>query len=381
VREHARRLDLLPPYLFAELDAAKATYGEGVIDFGVGDPDQPTHPEIVNALSHAASDPSTHRYPSYEGTLSLRRDIAYWYKARFGVDLDPQTEVCVLIGSKEGIGHLIWALVDPGDEVIYPDPSYPVYRNQTLLAGGTPIPAPLLEANHFIMDIPRLKATHKTKLLILNYPSNPTAAVASPIHLAEAVQFARAHNMWLANDNTYSEIYFDEEPTSILAVPGAKECAVEFGSFSKTFNMTGWRIGFAVGNARMIAALLKIKRNTDSGVFVAIQRAAQTALELVGEVGKEIRALYKSRRGALLAGLNQLGWVIPSTKATFYVWAQVPHKDSSSLEFARKMLAETGVLVTPGIGFGEAGEGYVRFSLTLDRAQIQEAVDRLGKWL
>lgn len=381
MREHARRLDLLPPYLFAELDAAKATYGEGVIDFGVGDPDQPTHPEIVNALSHAASDPSTHRYPSYEGTLSLRRDIAYWYKARFGVDLDPQTEVCVLIGSKEGIGHLIWALVDPGDEVIYPDPSYPVYRNQTLLAGGTPIPAHLLEANHFIMDIPRLKATHKTKLLILNYPSNPTAAVASPIHLAEAVQFARAHNMWLANDNTYSEIYFDEEPTSILAVPGAKECAVEFGSFSKTFNMTGWRIGFAVGNARMIAALLKIKRNTDSGVFVAIQQAAQTALELVDEVGKEIRALYKSRRGALFAGLNQLGWVIPSTKATFYVWAQVPHKDSSSLEFARKMLAETGVLVTPGIGFGEAGEGYVRFSLTLDRAQIQEAVDRLEKWL
>ncbi|TKJ42673.1 LL-diaminopimelate aminotransferase [candidate division TA06 bacterium B3_TA06] len=381
MREHAKRLDLLPPYLFAELDAAKATYGEGVIDFGVGDPDQPTHPEIVNALSHAANDPSTHRYPSYEGTLSLRRDIAYWYKDRFGVDLDPQTEVCVLIGSKEGIGHLIWALVDPGDEVIYPDPSYPVCRNQTLLAGGTPIPAHLLEANHFIMDIPRLKATHKTKLLILNYPSNPTAAVASPIHLAEAVQFARAHNMWLANDNTYSEIYFDEEPTSILAVPGAKECAVEFGSFSKTFNMTGWRIGFAVGNARMIAALLKIKRNTDSGVFVAIQRAAQTALELAGEVGKEIRALYKSRRGALFAGLNQLGWVIPSTKATFYVWAQVPHKDSSSLEFARKMLAETGVLVTPGIGFGEAGEGYVRFSLTLDRAQIQEAVDRLGKWL
>jgi len=381
LREHAKRLDLLPPYLFAELDKAKAAYGEGVIDFGVGDPDQPTHPEIVNALARAASDPSTHRYPSYEGTLSLRRDIASWYKHRFGVDLDPKTEVCVLIGSKEGVGHLIWALVDPGEEVLYPDPSYPVYRNQIFLAGGTPVPALLVEENHFFMDIPRLRATHKTKLLILNYPSNPTAVLAPPIHLAEAVQFARSHNMWLANDNTYSEIYFDEKPTSVLAVPGAKECAVEFGSFSKTFNMTGWRIGFAVGNARMIAALLKIKQNTDSGVFVAIQRAAQTALELTGEVGKEIRALYKLRRGVLLAGLNQLGWVIPSPKATFYVWARVPKQGLSSMEFAKKMLAETGVLVTPGIGFGEAGEGYVRFSLTLDRAQIEEAVDRLGKWL
>lgn len=381
MREHAKRLDLLPPYLFAELDKAKAAYGEGVIDFGVGDPDQPTHPEIVNALARAASDPSTHRYPSYEGTLSLRRDIASWYKHRFGVDLDPKTEVCVLIGSKEGVGHLIWALVDPGEEVLYPDPSYPVYRNQIFLAGGTPVPALLVEENHFFMDIPRLRATHKTKLLILNYPSNPTAVLAPPIHLAEAVQFARSHNMWLANDNTYSEIYFDEKPTSVLAVPGAKECAVEFGSFSKTFNMTGWRIGFAVGNARMIAALLKIKQNTDSGVFVAIQRAAQTALELTGEVGKEIRALYKLRRGVLLAGLNQLGWVIPSPKATFYVWARVPKQGLSSMEFAKKMLAETGVLVTPGIGFGEAGEGYVRFSLTLDRAQIEEAVDRLGKWL
>jgi LL-diaminopimelate aminotransferase len=381
VREHARRLDLLPPYLFAELDAAKATYGEGIIDFGVGDPDQPTHLEIVNALAHAASDPSTHRYPSYGGTLSLRRDIANWYKHRFGVDLDPETEICVLIGSKEGISHIIWALVDPGEEVVYPDPSYPVYRNQIFLAGGTPVPALLVEENHFIMDIQRIKATSKTKLLILNYPSNPTTAVASPIHLAEAVQFARSHNMWLANDNTYSEIYFDEKPTSVLAVPGAKECAVEFGSFSKTFNMTGWRIGFAVGNARMIAALLKIKQNTDSGVFTAIQRAAQTALELADGVGKEIRTLYKSRRSALLAGLNQLGWVIPSPKATFYVWARVPNPDISSMGFAQKMLEETGILVSPGIGFGNAGEGYVRFSLTLERTQIEEAVDRLGKWL
>lgn len=381
MREHAKRLDMLPPYLFAELDKAKSAYGDGVIDFGVGDPDQPTRPEIINALTRAASDPSTHRYPNYEGTLSLRRDIANWYKHRFGVDLDPESEICVLIGSKEGISHIIWALVDLGEEVVYPDPSYPVYRNQTILVGGTPTPAPLKEENHFLMDIQRIKATSKTKLLMLNYPSNPTAAVASPIHLAEAVQFARSHHMWLLNDNCYSEIYFNEKPPSVLSVPGAKECAVEFHSFSKTFNMTGWRIGFAVGNGRMIAALRKIKENTDSGVFVAIQRAAQTALELADEVSKNLRKLYRTRRGELLAGLGQLGWVIPSPKATFYVWAKLPKTGMSSLEFAKKMLAETGVLVTPGVGFGDAGEGYVRFSLTIDHAQIQEATDRLEKWL
>lgn len=381
MREHAKRLDQLPAYLFAELDAAKVAYGEGVIDFGVGDPDQPTHPEIIDALTRAASDPSTHRYPGYEGTLTLRRDIAKWYKARFGVELDPEAEVCVLIGSKEGLSHLIWALVDPGEEVIYPDPSYPVYRNQTLLAGGRATPAPLLEENHFLMDIPRLRATQETKLLILNYPSNPTAAVSTPIHLAEAVQFARSHNLWLVNDNCYSEIYFDEQPPSVLSVPGAKECAVEFGSFSKTFNMTGWRLGFVVGNVKIIAALKKIKQNTDSGPFIAIQRAAQTALELADEIGADMRKLYKSRRGTLLAGLNRLGWIIPPSKATFYVWAPIPKHGQTSIGFAKRMLSDTGVLVTPGVGFGEAGEGYVRFSLTLDRAQIEEAVGRLEKWL
>ncbi len=381
MREHAKRLDLLPPYLFAELDKAKENYGGEVIDFGVGDPDQPTHPDIVNALIGAASDHNTHRYPSYEGTQTLRRDIGAWYKERFGVNPDPDSEICVLIGSKEGISHMIWALVDAGDEVIYPDPSYPVYRNQILLAGGVPTPAPLEEEKKFLMDIPRLRPTQKTKLVIMNYPSNPTSAISSPIHLSEAVQFARSHNIWIINDNCYSEIYFDEKPTSILSVPGAKDCAVEFGSFSKTFNMAGWRIGFAVGSPKMIAALRKIKQNTDSGVFVAVQRAAQTALELAGEVGKDLRKLYRSRRGELLAGLSQIGWVIPSPRATFYVWAQVPDRRGTSLEFARKMLDEAGVLVTPGIGFGEAGEGYVRFSLTIERARIREAVDRLSKWL
>lgn len=381
MRETAKRLELLPPYLFAELDKLKTEYGEGVIDFGIGDPDQPTNPEIVNALVRASSDASTHRYPSYTGTLTLRRDIAKWYKDRFGVDVDPESEVCVLIGSKEGISHLIWALVDEGDEVIYPDPSYPVYRNQILLAGGKPNPAPLLEENHFLIDIPRLRPTQRTKLLIMNYPSNPTGAMATPIDYAEAIQFARSHNMWLINDNCYSEIYFDEKPASVLAVPGAKECAVEFHSFSKTFNMTGWRIGFVVGNSNMISALRRIKENTDSGVFVAIQRAAQTAFEVVDQVTKDARALYRSRRGTLLAGLNVLGWNIPAPKATFYVWAEIPRKGVSSMEFAKKMLAETGVLVTPGIGFGQSGEGFVRFSLTIERSRIEEAVKRLEKWL
>lgn len=381
MREHAKRLDLLAPYIFAELDKAKEEYGEGLIDFGVGDPDQPTHPEIVNALARAAADSSTHRYPSYTGTHSLRRDIAEWYRNRFGIDVDPENEVCVLIGSKEGISHLIWALVDPSDEVIYPDPSYPVYCSQTLLAGGIPVAAPLSEENHFIMDIPRLRPTQKTKLLFLNYPSNPTGAAASPLDFAEAVQFARSHNMWLVNDNTYSEIYYDEQPPSVLAVPGAKECAVEFHSFSKTFNMTGWRIGFVVGSSKMIAALKKIKSYTDSGPFTAIQRAAQTAIELSEELGKKQRNLYKSRRGALLAGLNRIGWMVPPPKATFYVWARIPNPKLSSMEFSKKMLSETGVMVSPGISFGNAGEGYVRFSLTIDRILIEEAINRLGKWL
>ncbi len=381
MREHAKRLDLLPKYLFAELDKAKQEYGEDVIDFGVGDPDLATHPEIVNALTRAASDHFTHRYPSYAGTSSLRRDIALWYKQRFGVDLDAETEICVLIGSKEGISHLIWGLVDESDEVVYPCPSYPVYKNQVLLAGGTPIAAPLKEENHFLIDIPKIKATDKTKLLIMNYPSNPTTAVADPIHMAEAVQFARSHNMWLMNDNCYSEIYFDDPPPSVLAVPGAKECAIEFNSFSKSFNMCGWRIGYAVGNARMIAALKKIKQNTDSGVFTAIQQAAQTALELGENSTAELRKIYRARRGELLSGLNQLGWVIPSPKATFYLWASVPVADKGSMEFASAMLSETGVLVTPGVGFGEHGEGYVRFSLTIDKDKIQEAVSRISKWL
>jgi len=231
------------------------------------------------------------------------------------------------------------------------------------------------------MDIPLLKPTEKTKLLILNYPSNPTTAVTTPIYFSEAVQFARSHNLLIINDNCYSEVYYNEQPPSILSVPGAKECAVEFHSFSKTFNMTGWRLGFAVGNARMISALKKIKQNTDSGPFTAIQRAAQTAIELTDEVGSQMRKLYKSRRGSLLAGLNRLGWIIHPPRATFYVWAKVPKQQMSSLEFSSKMLADTGVLVTPGVGFGDAGEGYVRFSLTLDRALIEEAVDRLEKWL
>jgi LL-diaminopimelate aminotransferase len=381
LRETAKRLELLPPYLFAELDKLKNSYGEGVIDFGIGDPDQPTNPEIVNALARASSDASTHRYPPYTGTQTLRRDIAKWYKDRFGVELDPESEVCVLIGSKEGLAHLFWALIDQDDEVIYPDPSYPVYRNLTLLAGGVATPAPIVEENHYLIDIPRLKPTQRTKLLVLNYPSNPTGAMATPIDFAEAVQFARSHNMWLLNDNCYSEIYYDEKPTSIMAVPGAKECSVEFHSFSKTFNMTGWRIGFVVGNSKVIDALRRVKENTDSGVFVAIQRAAQTALEIEEQVSKDLRALYRSRRGSLLAGLNMMGWNVPAPKATFYVWADVPKRGVSSLNFAKKMLAETGVLVTPGIGFGQSGEGHVRFSLTIDRAQIEEAVKRLEKWL
>jgi LL-diaminopimelate aminotransferase len=376
----ARRLDAIPPYLFAELDRKieeRRAAGVDVISLGVGDPDLPTPRHVVEALQEAAGDPATHRYPSYFGLLDLRRAIADWYRERFGVDLDPDTEVQPLIGSKEGIAHLPWAFVDPGDEVLVPDPGYPVYDVGTILAGGTPVPLPLDAGRGFLPDLGAARVTERTKVMWLAYPSNPTAAVAELPTFEEAVTFARDHDLLLAHDAAYSELTFDGYVSpSVLQVEGAKDVAVEFGSASKTYNMTGWRVGWAVGNAEAIKALATVKTNIDSGVFDAVQRAAVAAIRGRREPLDEARAVYAKRRDVVVAAFNDLGWDLEPPKGSFYVW--IPTREGmSSAEFAALLLDRAGVVVAPGIGYGANGEGYVRISTTLPDDSLAEAMDRV----
>jgi LL-diaminopimelate aminotransferase len=372
----ARRLSTIPPYLFADLDALKARVKGDVIDFGVGDPDQPTPGPIVRAMNRALANPVHHHYPGYAGLLQARAAAAEWYRRRFRVRLDPETEVCMLLGSKEGIGHLVWALAGPGDRVAVPDPSYMIYRNQTLLAGARPLLMPLRAANDFLVDLSAIKAGTRLKLMLLNYPGNPTAAAAPLAHYAEAVRLAHKHDFYLVNDNVYSELYFGTRPPSLLQVPGARERAVEFHSLSKTYNMTGWRIGFVVGNARMLQALLRIKQNTDSGPFQAIQEAAIYALEHGERFAAANRHRYQRRRDLLVEGLRQLGWDVRKPAATFYVWARIP-EGRDSYAFTRDLLRQHRILVTPGAGMGPSGEGYVRFALTVPEPRIRDALRRL----
>jgi LL-diaminopimelate aminotransferase len=374
----ASRLSRIPPYLFAELDELKNRTRGDVIDFGVGDPDQPTPRPIIQAMGRALADPANHRYPTYAGMLSARRAAAEWYRKRFGVRLNPETEVCMLLGSKEGVGHLLWGLVGPGDTVAIPDPSYMIYKHQTMFAGARPLMLPLRETNGFLVDFDDIKDKSRLKLMILNYPSNPTAAVAPRKHYQEAVRLAHKHDFFLLNDNVYSELYFGERPLSLLQIPGARERAVEFHSLSKTYNMTGWRIGFVVGNAELIKALLAIKQNTDSGPFQAIQQAGVYALQHGERFAAANRKLYRERRDALVQGLNSLGWNVKPPKATFYVWARIPER-IDSFAFARQLLSRHQVLVTPGIGMGRAGEGYVRFALTVPKPRIAEAIRRMAR--
>lgn len=374
----ARRLSRIPPYLFAALDRLKAQTRGDIIDFGVGDPDQPTPAPIIRAMNRALRNPAHHHYPTYEGMLSVRCAVADWYQRRFGVRLNPETEVCMLLGSKEGIGHLIWALAGIGDVVAVPDPAYMIYRHQTLLAGARPLIMPLRAENDFLPDFGKIRNWHRLKLMILNYPSNPTAAVAPKSFYREAVRLAGKYDFYLLNDNVYSELYYDSPPSSLLEVPGARERCVEFHSLSKTYNMAGWRIGFVVGNARMISALLRIKQNTDSGPFQAIQEAASYALKYGDEFAAANRRLYRERRDVLCAGLSALGWKVPLPKATFYVWAPVP-AGYDSAGFAQKLLRDYQLVVTPGAGMGGAGEGYVRFALTVPVARIRQALTRLQK--
>jgi LL-diaminopimelate aminotransferase len=380
----ANRIMNVPPYLFAEVEkkrAEMASRGVKVIDLSIGDPDMPTPKRILRKFHRAVNDPKTHNYPPYEGTKEFREAVAKWYKKRFNVDLDPNREVLSLIGSKEGIAHVFLAFIDPGDIALIPDPGYPVYNVATILAGGTPYPVPLSRSNGFI---PNLKAidreiVKKAKLLFVNYPSNPTSAVAGKEFYAEAVDFCRKNNILLCSDLAYSEVAFDGyRPMSILEIPGAKDVAIEFHSLSKTYNMTGWRIGMAVGSSYAISALSIIKTNIDSGVFKAIQIAG---IEALGGPQKEIdkmNKIYAQRRNILVDGLNTLGWKLDRPKASFYVWAPVPNGYTSA-SFVKHLLEKAGVLVVPGSGYGKNGEGYFRISITTDKANIREAISRMRK--
>ena len=375
----AGRVADLPPYLFAELDrkiAEKRAAGADVISLGVGDPDTPTPRHIVEALIEAAHDPATHRYPSYFGMPALRQAVAEFYANRFGVELDPDTEVQPLIGSKEGIAHLPWAMVDPGDEVLVPDPGYPVYEIGSRLAGGTPVPLPHTAENGFLPDLSSVEPSPKTKLMWLGFPSNPTAAVAEVGTLEEAVAFARRHDLLLAHDAAYSEITFDGfVAPSVLQVPGARDVAVEFGSASKTYNMTGWRVGWAVGNAEVIRALSTLKTNLDSGIFDAVQRAAIAALTGPQDHLDELRSMYSRRRDVVIEALNGLGWDLKPPLGSFYVW--FPTRDMSSAAFCEMVLDRAAVVVAPGAGYGSLGEGYARISLTVSDDRLEEALERL----
>jgi LL-diaminopimelate aminotransferase len=383
--EPAQRIKELPPYLFAHIDALRDEQrkkGVDLIDLGVGDPDLPTPPHIVAALQSAAGQPAHHRYPSYVGMLDMRRAAADWYRLRFGVELDPASEVLTLIGSKEGIAHFPVAFVDPGDVVLSPDPGYPVYATGTRFSGGEVHAMPLKRENGFLPDLDAIPkdVARRAKILWVNYPNNPTAALATRAFYQRVIDFAREHDIIVASDLAYSEVYFDEadRPASILEIPGAKDVAIEFHSLSKTYNMTGWRIGFAVGNRALVGALGKVKTNVDSGAFEAVQRAAIAALAGDQSCVEELRRIYRERRDVLCGGLARLGYDVLTPKASFYTLIAVP-RGFTSLEFTSKLLTQHGIVGTPATGFGACGEGFVRLTLCADKARLEEAVARLGK--
>jgi len=385
----AERVKKIPPYLFSTIDELKEKVkkrGNTLIDLGMGNPDLPTPPHIVERLKEAAMDSSTHRYSSARGDEELRKAIADWYERRYGVYLDFQEEVLPLIGSKEGIAVTYLTFINPGDVAIVPTPAYPVHFNGVLLAGGVVHHLPINKENNFLPDlfsVPR-KVLKRAKIIFLCYPNNPTAAIVEREFLEEAVSFARRHNLILANDFSYSEITFDGyRPPSLLQVKGSKEIGIEFHSFSKTYNMAGWRIGFVVGNKDLINSIARVKRYIDFGIFAAIQKAATLALKGPQDCVRQIRDTYRRRRDILVEGLRSLGWEVESPKATMYVWAPLPPRYSamSSLEFSKFLLEKTGVVVSPGTGFGKGGEGYVRFALVEGEQRISEAVRRIGKVL
>jgi LL-diaminopimelate aminotransferase len=382
----AQRLDKIPPYLFGEIAAAKRkalAEGRDVIDLGIGDPDQPTPAPIIAALNEAAHNPETHRYDETNaGWTPFLQAVATWSRRRFDIDIDPDTEAMLLIGSKEGLAHLAWAYIDPGDISLCPDPAYTVYKVNTLMAGGEVHLMPLREENGFLPDLTEIptEVARKAKLLWLNYPNNPTGAVAPLSFFRDAVAYARDYDLLLINDAAYADVYYDgTPPVSVLQVPGAKDVAVELHSLSKMFNMTGWRIGFAIGNPDAIGTINKLKSNLDSKQFPAVSLAAAHAL--LHTDNRPTLELYRRRRDILCNGLEALGWQVRRPDAAIYLWTRVP-AGYTSAAFAKKLLEEASVNVIPGSGYGEYGEGYIRLSLTVmgdkNGERIQEAVDRIA---
>jgi LL-diaminopimelate aminotransferase len=382
--EKAKRIEQIPPYLFAEIDRKKTELrrkGMDLIDLGIGDPDLPTPGPIIERLKKAAEDPKNHRYPSYEGMIEFRTAVAQWYERRFGVHLNPGTEVLSLIGSKEGIAHIPLAFVNPGDIVLVPSPGYPVYRVATLFAGGIPHFLPLHKENGFLpnlLEVPK-KVAEKAKMLFINYPNNPTSAVAERSFFEEVVAFAQKYQWIVCHDAAYSELAFDGyRPLSFLEIDGAKEVGIEFHSLSKTFNMTGWRIGFAVGHGDIVSGLGQVKTNIDSGLFQAIQEAGTEALNHLDTPLPETIQIYERRRDVMVKGLREIGLEVERPKATFYLWIQIP-RGYTSARFAALLLEQGGIVATPGNGFGETGEGYIRMALTVDEGRLKEAIERLKK--
>ena len=381
----AQRVQELPPYLFAAISrkiAEKRAEGVDVISFGIGDPDLPTPPHIIEALVEAARDPANQGYPETDGLPEYRQAVAGWYERRFGVSLDPDREVVPLIGSKEGIAHLPLCFIDPGDVALVPDPGYPVYHVSVQLAGGMNYSLPLREESGFLVDfdaVPDDVAT-RAKLLWLNYPSNPTSAVADIAFFERAAAFAKKHDIVVVHDMAYSEVAYDEYlPPSFLEAAGAREVGIEVHSLSKSYNMTAWRIGMAVGNADVIDVLTRVKSNLDSGIPKAIQRMAIAALEGPQDCIQENTAIYQRRRDLLVEAVRSAGLRVTPPKASLYLWCRLP-EGVGSIEFAARLLDDTGVVVTPGVGYGKHGEGYVRLSLTVPDDRLAEGIKRLQAW-
>ncbi len=380
--ELAPRMKKIPPYLFANLDKAREEEekkGEKICNLAIGDPVEPTPPEMVEFLAHSVGKGENHRYSPYAGILSFRSAVADWYRERFNVSLDSEKEVLALIGSKEGIAHIFLAFVGTGDTALIPDPGYPVYRTAALMADGEPYPVPLLEKNDFLPDFGKIpeETARRSKILFLGYPNNPTAAAASLDFLKEAVEYCRKRDILLCYDNAYSEITYDGfVAPSILQVPRAKEVAVEFNSFSKPYNITGWRLGCAVGNQKAVEALGVVKNNIDSSVFMAIQEAGIFALKNGKKWIQKTVEIHRRRRDFLVETLRTAGFQISSPKGTFYLWVKTP-RGFSSADFSTFLLKEAKVLAAPGSGYGEFGEGYVRFSTTVKDELFEKACGKI----
>ena len=381
----AKRVEELPPYLFAQISkviAAKKARGIDVVTFGIGDPDLPTPPNILAALHRAADDPANHRYPESEGLPELRGAIARWYERRFEVAFDPAREALALIGSKEGIAHMALTLIDPGDVALVTDPGYPVYEIGTMFAGGVAVKLPLRRESGWLPDLDAIPEdlAARARVLWLNYPNNPTAAVADLAFFEKAVAWAKEYDVSICHDNPYCDVAFDGyRPLSIFQAPGARDVAIEFNSFSKIYNMTGWRIGMAVGAAELVDALMRVKSNIDSGIPQAIQEMAIEAVDGPQDVIADHNAIYQRRRDRIVETLRAIGLEVDPPRASLYVWAKLPEGVTSG-DFAARLIEECAVVVTPGRGYGVNGEGYVRLSVTIADDRMEEGLRRLRDW-